>query len=98
MAMSGPARAQALDQRDGIGARMAALHPLEDQVVAVLQREMEVRHDARFAGEQFEQLLVDFDPVERGHAQPLELREGIEDRAHQRTEARARWAGHGPRR
>ena len=32
-----------------VGARVAALHPLEDQVVARLQRQMEVRHHPRLA-------------------------------------------------
>ncbi len=63
------------DKVDCIGARMAALHALEDQIVAVLQRQVEVRHQARFGGEQFEQFLVDLDPVERGHAQACELLE-----------------------
>ena len=39
----------------GVGAAVAALHPLEDQVVAGLQREVEMRHQPRLAGDQLEQ-------------------------------------------
>ena len=44
-----------LDGADRIGAAVPALHPLQDHVVAGLQRQMEVRHQARLAGDQFEQ-------------------------------------------
>jgi hypothetical protein len=57
---------QAFDQRDAFGARMAALHALQDHVVAGLEREVDVRHDARLAREQREQAVVDLDAVERG--------------------------------
>ncbi len=36
-----------VDDVDRVGAAVAALHPLEDQVVAGLQREMEMRHQPR---------------------------------------------------
>ena len=55
----------ALDGANRVGAAVAALHPLEDHVVAGLQRQMEVRHQARFASDQFEQRVVDLDAVER---------------------------------
>ena len=45
---------------------MAALHPLEDHVVAGLQRQVDMRHHARFAGDQVEQAIVNLDAVERG--------------------------------
>ena len=51
----GPRRLQPLDHRDRIGAAVAALHPLEDQVVARLQRQMEMRQQPRLAGDQLEQ-------------------------------------------
>lgn len=72
--------AQTLHQMHGIGARMAAFHSLEHEIVAVLQRKMQVRHHPRFPGEQLEQLRIDLHPVERGHAQPCQSWEAIQDR------------------
>ena len=65
-----------LDRPHRLGAAVAALHALEDQVVAGLQRQMEMRHQARLAGDQLEQGLVDLDAVERRQAQALEARVG----------------------
>jgi hypothetical protein len=67
-----------LDRADRVGAAVPSLHALEDQVVAGLQRQMEMRHQPRLAGDQLEQRLVDLDAVERGQAQPLEPRLGGE--------------------
>ena len=65
-----------LDRAHGIGAAVAALHALEDQIVARLQRKMEMRHQPRLARDQFEQGVVDLDAVERRQAQSLEPRLG----------------------
>ena len=54
-----------------VGAAVAALHALEDHVVAGLQRQMEMRHQPRLAGDQLEQGVVDLDAVERRQAQAL---------------------------
>ena len=71
----GTRRLDPLDQsRPRRARRMAALHPLEDQIVAGLQRQMEMRHQPRLAGDQLEQGLVDLDAVERRQAQALETR------------------------
>ena len=73
--------------RDRVGAAVAALHPLEDHVVAGLQRQMEMRHQPRLAGDQLEQGLVDLDAVERGQAQALQARLGGEQALAERAEA-----------
>ena len=39
--------AQAFDQTNGIVARVAALHAFENKVMPMLQREVQMRHDAR---------------------------------------------------
>ena len=83
----GPRRLQPLDDGDRVGAAVAALHPLEDHVVARLERQMEMRHQARLAGDQLEQGLVDLDAVERGQAQALQARHGGEDALAQRRRA-----------
>ena len=44
---SGRRRRTCVGEGDRVGARMAPLHALEDQVVAMLQREMQMRHQPR---------------------------------------------------
>ena len=83
----GPRGLDPLDRADRVGAAVAALHPLEDQVVAGLKREMEVRHQPRLAGDQLEQGVVDLDAVERRQAQALQARLGGEQPLAQRAEA-----------
>ena len=67
-----------LDRAHRVGAAVPALHPLQDHVVAGLQRQMEVRHQPRLAGDQLEQRVVDLDAVERRQAQALQPRLGGE--------------------
>ena len=86
--MSGRSRRTCSVERDRVGARMAALHALEDQVVAVLQREMQMRHQPRLVGDRVEQVGVGLDRVDRRDAQPLELRHVLEDLPHQLAEPR----------
>ena len=45
-------RADLGHQPERVGAAVAALHPLQDQIVAGLQRQMEMRHQPRFAADQ----------------------------------------------
>ena len=47
-----------------------------------------MRHETLFMGEQFEQLRIDFHPVERRHPQPLKGRKAIQHCAHQLAERR----------
>ena len=72
------------------GAAVAALHPLEDQVVAGLQRQMEMGQQPRLARDQLHQRVVDLDAVERGQAQALQPRQVGEQALAQRAEAAAR--------
>jgi hypothetical protein len=65
IAMSGRCSLHPGNNLDRLFARMAALHALEDQVIARLQAQMHMRHDAGFASYEVEQTLVDFDPVDR---------------------------------
>jgi hypothetical protein len=47
-----------------LGAAVAALHALEDHVVARLKAHVEVRHEARLAGDDVLEPRVDLDAVE----------------------------------
>ena len=58
---------------DGVGARVAALHALEDHVVAGLQRQMQMRHQPGVVGQRVEQIGVGLDRIDRGQPQPLKL-------------------------
>ena len=46
---------------DRVGAQMAALHALEDEIVAGLQRQVQMRHQPRLVGERVDQVTVGFD-------------------------------------
>ncbi len=69
-------------------ARVAALHALEDQVVAVLEREMQMRHQPRLVRDRVEQVGVGLDRVDRGDAQAFEFRHVPQDLPHQLAEPR----------
>ena len=84
----GPQPPHRVAERDGVGARMPPLHALEDQVVAGLQRQMQMRHQPRLVGERVEQIAVGLDRIDRGQPQPLKLRHVLEDLLHQRAEPR----------
>ena len=75
-------------ERDRVGAQMPALHALQDQVVAMLQRKMQVRHQPRLVRDRVEQVRVGFDRVDRRDAQPRELRHVLENLLHQLAEPR----------
>ena len=85
---SGPQPAHLLAERDRIGARMAALHALEDHVVAGLQRQMQMRHQPRLVGERIEQIGVGLDRVDRRQPQPRELRHLAQHALDQRAQPR----------
>ena len=74
-------------------ARMPALHALEDEVVARLQRQMQMRHQPLFLGERVEQIAVGLDRIDRGQPQPLQLRHVLEDLLAPACRASARPAG-----
>ena len=52
-------------------AEVPALHPLQDQVVAGLERQMEVRHDPLLLGQQREQPVVDLVLAKGLHKQTI---------------------------
>ena len=69
----GARRLEPLDHRHRLRAAVTPLHPLEHPVVAGLQRQVKMRLEAGFLGEQREQPVVDLDRVERGQPQPRQL-------------------------
>ena len=52
----GPQAPHLARECDRVSARMAPLHALEDQVVAVLQREMQMRHEPRLFGDRVQKV------------------------------------------
>ena len=88
MAMPGrSARARSIAARR-VGAQVPALHALQDQVAAGLQRQMQMRHQARLVGEQPPQIVVDRRRVERGQAQPRQVRHQRQQPAHELAQRR----------
>ena len=73
---------------DGVGPQMPPLHALEDEIVARLQREMQVRHEPRLVGDRIEKIAVGLDGVDRRDAQALELGHVPQDRLHEGAEGR----------
>ena len=71
-AMSGRSPAKGA-QADHVGAPVAALHALQDQVVARLDAEVQMRHQARLVGDQIDQIGVDLGRIDRGQAQARQL-------------------------
>jgi hypothetical protein len=69
-------------------AQMAALHPLQDHVVTGLQRQMEMRHQPVIVRNRLHQILIRLDGVDRGQAQPLEIRNHLQDLGRQCAELR----------
>ncbi len=67
---------------------VATLHPLEDHIIARLQREVHVRHHSRLVRDQAEQRLVDLGAIDRRQPKPRKRRESGQDRLAQCAEAR----------
>ncbi len=59
-----PPRADGVAEGERIVAQVAALHALQHHVVAGLEREVEVRHQARLAGDEVQQFVVHLDAVD----------------------------------
>ena len=87
--ISGP-RARAPRRRSAMASsrQVAALHPLQDHVVAGLQRQVQVRHQPRLAGDRLDQPRVGLDRVDRGEPQPRQVRHPPQDRGDQIAEPR----------
>ena len=66
-----------------VGAGVAPLHALEDHVVAGLQGEVQVRHQARLLGDSLDQVRVGFNLVDGGEAQAPELGHVAQDLVHE---------------
>src|SRR6185436_15280003 len=75
---------------DHIGAAMATLHALEDQIVAGLGGQMEVRHQPFLFRDDPQQDWVGLDGIDRRQSQPLQFGDMLEDFLHQRAQ---RWPG-----
>ena len=75
--------------RDCLGAAVAALHPLQDHVVAGLKRKVKVRHQPGIARDQLEERIVDLDAVERRQAKTSQGRDGCEQPLAQFAQTRA---------
>ncbi len=86
----GPQGAHALAEVDGILTRMPPLHALENEIVAGLQRQMQMRHQPRLVGQRVEQIVVGFDRVDRREPQSRKLRHFAQDTLDQRTEPQRR--------
>src|SRR5262249_28026691 len=72
-------------------AQMAALHALQNQIVACLYREMEVRHQPLLIADQPQQGLVRFDGIDRGQPQTLERGNVLQDPRRQLSKCRPTW-------
>ncbi len=70
----GPRMADRAAEVDCMAARMSALHALEDEVIARLQREMQVRHKPLLRRDRVEQCRIEFGHVERRETQPGKVR------------------------
>jgi hypothetical protein len=67
--------------------QVAALHPLQDHVVAMLQRKMKMRHQPLFGGNRLHQVVVGLDGIDGGQAQRSSSAPA-QDLAHQLAERR----------
>ena len=84
----GPELAHARAKFDGVAPRMPPLHPLQDHVVARLQRQMQMRHQALLLGKRDHQFFVGLDAVQRGQPQALQFWQRLQQRTRQKTELR----------
>ena len=82
-----PRVAQALRQRNRLIARMTPLHALEDQVIAVLQREMHVGRQTHIR-QCLDKRVVNLDRVDGGNAQLRQIRYQFQDTLHQIAQLR----------
>jgi hypothetical protein len=71
---------------DGVVAQVAALHPLQDQVVAMLQRQVQMRHQARLGRDGEHQVVVGLDRVDGADPKARQVRHQPQDAHHQIAE------------
>ena len=67
---------------------MAAFHALEDEIIARLQRQMQMRHQARLIGERVDEIVIGLNAVERRKPQALQRRHMFQHLPDHRAEAR----------
>ena len=84
----GPQRPRPRDRRRRIGAQMAALHALQDQVAARLQRQVQMRHQPRLLAQQPPEVVIDRRGIQRRQPQPLQLGHQGEQPPHQLAQSR----------
>ena len=78
-----PQSAGLLGKADRIIAQVAAFHALQNHIVAMLQRQVQMRHQARFGGDGLHQVFVHFDRVDRGNPQARQIGHQPQDAHHQ---------------
>jgi hypothetical protein len=76
------------DQLQRVLAAVAALHALEDHIVAGLQGQMQIRHQARLGLEQLEQVRIDLGRVDGRQAQARQVGDHAQDAADQLAQRR----------
>ena len=83
-----PRRAHRLAEGDSVVAQVPALHPLEDQVVPGLQREVQMRHQPRLCRDRLDETRVGLDQIDRRQPQTRQVRNTGQYTRHQVAEAR----------
>ena len=80
--------ARLLAERNCIATRVPPLHALENEIVAGLQRQMEVRHQPRLVGKRIKQIEVGFDRIDRRQPQTVQVRHIPENALDQHAQPR----------
>ena len=71
---------------------MTPLHALENQIVAGLQRQVQMRHQPRLVGDRVEEIGIGFDRVDRRQPQTRQIRHVPEDALDQDAEPRSAYS------
>ena len=82
----GPPLAQRAADLNGALPRMAALHALQDQIVAGLQRQMQMRAKPRIFRKSLDEICVDFDAIDRRETQPFKFWKAAQQQTHEAPE------------
>ena len=80
-----------LAKGDGVGAQVTSFHALQRQVVARLQRQMQMRHQAFLVTKRYHQIVVGFNLIDRRKAQAFELRHVLQHLAYEFPKRRGSW-------
>ena len=60
---------------DGIITQMPALHPFQDQIVAMLQAQVKMRHQPRFGRNGLHKVLINLNTINAADPQPRQIRD-----------------------